>query len=93
MTTFKAPNVAHNATKTKSNTIYQKENLKRLETIKTMKEKLYELQGFIEQYAKDEHDWYANKMLQEKLQAIEILLTPMPFGLGNIIEQFEREIK
>jgi hypothetical protein len=58
-----------------------------------MKEKLYELQGFIEQYIKDEHDWYANKMLQEKIQAIEILLKPMPFGLGDIIEQFEREIK
>lgn len=58
-----------------------------------MKEQLYELQGFIEQYMKDEHDWYATKMLQEKLDAIKVLLTPMPFSLGDIIEQFEREIK
>lgn len=58
-----------------------------------MREKLYELQGFIEQCIKDEHDWYANKMLKEKLQAIETLLKPIPFSLGDIIEQFEREIK
>lgn len=32
-------------------------------------------------------------MLKEKLQAIETLLEPMPFSLGDIIEQFEREIK
>ncbi len=57
-----------------------------------MKEKLYELQGYIEQYMKDEHDWYANKLLTEKVKAIQTLLTPMPFGLGDIIEQFEREV-
>jgi hypothetical protein len=33
------------------------------------------------------------KLLQEKLEAIQTLFTPMPFGLGDIIEQFEREIK
>jgi len=58
-----------------------------------MKEKLYELQGFIEQCIKDEHDWYASKLLNEKLAAIQVLLKPMPFSLGDIIEQFEREIK
>ena len=58
-----------------------------------MKDKLYELQGFIEQSIKYEKEWSVRKVLEKKLDAIKVLLTPMPFGLGDIIEQFEREIK
>ena len=58
-----------------------------------MKEKLYELQGFIEQSIKYEKEWYARNRLYKKLEAINNLLSPMPYGISDIIEQFEREIK
>lgn len=58
-----------------------------------MKEKLYELQGFIEESIKYEKDWYVRNRLDKKLEAINNLLSPMPYGLNDIIEQFEREIK
>lgn len=56
-----------------------------------MKEKLYELQGFIEQSIKYEKEWHNKNLLKEKIKAIETLLKPII--LGDIIEQFEREIK
>jgi len=58
-----------------------------------MKEKLYELQGFIEESIKYEKEWHIKYVLHEKSKAIQVLLNPMPFDLGDIIEQFEREIK
>jgi hypothetical protein len=55
-----------------------------------MKEKLIELYGFIEQQLAGEHDWYVQKMLRDKLNAINTILKKLPYY--DVIEDFEREI-
>lgn len=58
-----------------------------------MIEQLYSLYGFIEQSIKVEHDYLVKRKLEAKLKAISVLLENLPYGEGNIIKQFEREIK
>ena len=54
---------------------------------------LYALYGFIEQSIKVEHDYLVKSKLEAKLKAISILLESLPYGEGNIITKFERELK
>ena len=57
-----------------------------------MKEKLIELYGFIEQQLAGEHDWYAQTMLRDKLNAINTILKKLPYSLTDVIEDYERQI-
>jgi hypothetical protein len=57
-----------------------------------MKDKLLELYGFIEHQLGTEHDWYVQKRLREKLEAINTLLVEIPFGLKDILKDFDEEM-
>jgi hypothetical protein len=57
-----------------------------------MKDKLLELYGFIEHQLNSEHDWYFKERLKEKLEAINTLLVEIPFGLKDILKDFDEEI-
>jgi hypothetical protein len=57
-----------------------------------MKDKLLELYGFIEHQLAGEHDWYVQKLLREKLTAIDTLLIKIPFGLKDIFDDFEEDV-
>jgi len=57
-----------------------------------MKNKLLELYGFIEHQLGTEHDWYVKRKLTEKLDAINILLENIPFGLKDILKDFDEEV-
>jgi hypothetical protein len=57
-----------------------------------MKDKLLELYGFIEHQLNSEHDWYVKRKLNEKLEAINVLLENIPFGLKDILKDFDEEV-
>ena len=57
-----------------------------------MKEKLIQLHGFIEQQLVGEQDWYVQKLLRDKLKAINTILIKLPFSAKDMIEEFEKEI-
>jgi hypothetical protein len=57
-----------------------------------MKDKLFELYGFIEHQLNSEHNLYVKKSLREKLEAINTLLVEIPFGLKDILKDFDEEV-